>query len=298
MASKKSKKWIIALAVLVLIAIGVVFVVVFLPKNTSNAIKQTYAQKETMFLRSNDDEKMFASFERKVQLNASEYSGEIGCARKITVTLNNIIDFYSENIVFAQDNSTFQSNYNLIMDNYANANNYQARMTEKLVEVYNKVDSSSTFTAGAWEEFRNIFASYVKCYASAIEGLNNVYRDCVTDGVMHNHLTFLVLDTVDDYLDVISKDFTKQRYVVNYAYTFVNTYLVADSTNLSRYKFDETLQERVKLVNSFSDVYGKDQSIKNVIETIDASGIAYEANPEDSNGVLNEVKSLLNGGLK
>ena len=298
MASKKSKKWIIALAILVLIAVVVVCIIVFIPKNTDNVLKQTYSQKETMFLKSDEDEKMFASFERKIQLNASEYTNEITSARKISNTLNNIIYFYSENIVFAQNNATFQSNYNLIMDNYGHANNYQERMTDKLTEIYNKVDSSSTFTAGAWEEFKGIFVNYVKCYSNSIKGLNKVYRDCVNDGIIHNDLTFLVLDTVDNYLEVINKDFTENRYVVNYANAFVNNYLVSYTTNLSGYKFSTATQDKVKLIHEFESVYGKGQNIKAVIESIGASGITYQTKPEDNKGVLEQVKTLLNGGLR
>lgn len=297
MEKGKKKKWIIALAVVVLIAVVVTCVIVFLPKNTDNVVSQTNTQINTMYLKDKDDNDKFESFAQKVNKYANQYNNEVQSAKRINDMIAEMMNFYGFYLPYAEGNGTFQSNYNLIMDGFNSANSYQEKMTQIMDETYEKVDQAPTFTEGAWLDFKKEFDGYVKGYANAFQGLSKVFKDCVPDGIMHNEFMFLILNTVNDYFDVIISNGIEKQYTINFANTFINKYVSLGTGPAFSYKYSEALQESVKTINKFSSVYGG-QTIQDVIKSINAGGITFKVNESDTDGVLEEVKTFLNGGLK
>lgn len=299
MSEKKrfNKKWLILLATLVLIAIIVVTVVLLLPKNTKEVVKQTQTQTTSMFLTTNDEEIMYASFQEKIRLNAVQYVTEASTVKQLSKDLTKIIKFYNQFLVLAADNGVFQNNYHVIMDGFNNANGYQKEMDAIIKEVYEKVNASSTFTEGAWTSFQSVYVKYVTSYHSAIAGLNRVFQGCLPAGIMSNEFTFQVLNTVDDYLDVIIRNYDSCSAIAAKFSTFVNSYVTNWNATLSQYKFSKVLQEKLKTMSELQTVYGKDVSFKKLIETIDETGINYPSKDTDTNGILVIVKTFLNGGL-
>lgn len=294
---KVNKKLLIALAILVLIAVTVVLVIVLIPKKTGKAVEKTQAQAEQMFLVGKDEKEMFLSFQDKVKKNATKYVKEIESAETISLMLNNILSFYNDYLVFTQDNKVFQKNYSTIMDGFSDANSYQRDMNKVVEKVYKQVETSTTFTEGAWKEFKEIFEKYVKSYSKSISGLNKVLIACMPTGVINNHLTSKVLDTIDAYLEVINLGFDKREAVVTYASNFVNTYLMGRYSPIKNYKYSSILHEKLARLNNFDLVYGK--TIKDVISSIDANGeITISRIDKDEDGVhLAEVVNYLKGGL-
>lgn len=296
MAEKKkiNKKWLIAIAILVLIAVVVVLVIVLLPKNTSKAITQVKAQSEKVYLKDNEEKEMFDSFQRKINVSATDYNEEVASAKKIAIVIQEVLDFYNDYVIYATNTKVFQNNYNVIMDGFKDANLYQKEMNAIAHEVYNKVDNSTTFTKGAWLDFKTVYVKYVKSYAKAFRGLNNVFVSCVPHGVINNDFTVKVLATVDNYLTVINKGFDSRAKIVNYASDFVKNYLNADL--LSKYKFSENLQKKLTSINEFDQVYGK--TIQDLIESVDKNGFTIKVIEADKNGqILTDSQLFLIGGL-
>ena len=79
--------------------------------------------------------------------------------------------------------------------------------------------------------------------------------------------------------------------------TFDFDFLIEDETQLVKYNNSSRLQERIKKVDSFETLYKV--SIEKVVASISSSGdFDFKAVGADVNGqVLEEVKSLINGGV-
>ena len=128
----KGKKWIIILSVLILIAIVVTLVIVFLPKNTDRVVELVDSQSKTMYLKNSDDKTKYKDFQNKINLNlSSSAKQEVENIYQLFISLNDVIDFYNQNLVFAQDNSVFQNNYNKVVRNLESANNVQKELNAK-----------------------------------------------------------------------------------------------------------------------------------------------------------------------
>ena len=293
----KALKWIIALAVLALIAVAVVCIIVFVPKNIDDVKNETKAHAETMFLKNEDEIKHFSGFQTKINIYANKYASEFQCANNIIFSLNGTMEFYAREMLFAENGSAFQENYYVILDNFKKAKEYQASLDEIVKKVYEKVNASTTFTEGAWEDFREVFVEYTKSYTAAFKGLSKVYRDCGADGLVHNNMTYLVLDTINDYLDVINMTkFGDIKNMTSKLKNFVEVYVSANTTPINKYKFSQTLADKVTNIQKFSKVY-EGKTKQDVIKTCGASDFSFKVSAEDKTGVLTDLKTFLEGRL-
>lgn len=297
--NRKGKKWIIVLSVLILIAVVVTLIIVFLPKKVGNAIKQTTTQSTSMFIIDDEDEELYKSFQTKVKgVMADKYGKETDDVYEVSLVLNDVMNFYSNYIVFAEDNKTFQNNYGTIMKSYEKANAYQKKMEQVVINVNKELGSlDATFIEGAWKEFKGYFLDYVYSYTSAFKALNKVFVKCVPNGVVVNDMTNLVLNCVDYYLDSINKDFSKASKKIEYLSDFSKYLVISENNALSQYSFNENLQTKVALVKKFSSVYGKDKTLKTLIEGINDTGFTFTSTVIDSENVLAISKTFLTGGF-
>lgn len=297
----KSKKWIVILSVVILVAIAITLIIVFLPKNVSNAIERTNTQTQSMFLKQDKNKKMYRDFQTKitsVEAINKEYGQETQDVYTLTLIINEVMDFYNEYIVFAENKSSFQANYGTIMKNYDVANSEQKKMENVIVKVMQELGpQDNTFFESYWKEFKGYYVKYLNSYVAVINSLCEIYKDCVPNGILANELTNLVLDNVDNYLNAINKDFEKATYKIQYLNKF-KTYLNVDTNKvLIKYNFNETLQEDYNLISTFENVYGEGKTLSSVIESINEDGFAFESVSGDSKGVLEKTKTFLQGGL-
>lgn len=298
----KSKKWIIVLSVVILVAIAVTLIIVFLPKNVSNAVERTNTQTQTMFLKQDKNKKLYKDFQTKItniEAINKVYGQETQNVYTLTLAVNQIMDFYNDYIVFAEDKSTFQSNYGVIMKNYDVANTEQKKMEDVIVKVMQELgDQDNTFFESYWKEFRGYYVKYLNCYVTVINSLCEIYKDCVPNGILANQLTNLVLDNVDNYLNLINKDFEKSTYKIQYLNNFISYLDIKNNNVLIKYNFSEELQESYSLISTFETIYGKDKTLSSVIDSINENGFTFESVSADSKGVLDKTKTFLQGGLK
>jgi len=298
----KSKKWIIVLSVVILVAIAVTLIIVFLPKNVSNAVERTNTQTQSMFLKQDKNKKLYKDFQTKItniEAINKVYGQETQNVYTLTLAINQIMDFYNDYIVFAEDKSTFQSNYGVIMKNYDVANTEQKKMEDVIVKVMQELgDQDNTFFESYWKEFRGYYVKYLNCYVTVINSLCEIYKDCVPNGILANQLTNLVLDNVDNYLNLINKDFEKSTYKIQYLNNFISYLDIKNNNVLIKYNFSEELQESYSLISTFETIYGKDKTLSSVIDSINENGFTFESVSADSKGVLDKTKTFLQGGLK
>lgn len=291
----KGKKWTIALAVIVLIAVVAVILIVCLPKNVNDVKNRAFAEQETSFLNDKDEAAMYSSFESKIAVSAPQYRTEASDAKTVSLMMGQILGFYNNYLVYAENNGTFQSQYRVILDGFNSMNTYQKGMKDILKDVNDYVgQDANTYITGAWQKFKVQYNGYVSSYAKTLEGLGKVFIDCVPKGVQNNDFTKLVIETTNDYLTVIAKHAENNSAVVSYASRFVSRYLI-DTDTTFKFEFNESMKTSLNKINEFTTVY-KDNIIS-VIESIDASGIKYQQQDIDQTNILSTVKSFLNGGI-
>ncbi len=290
----KGKKFIIALAIIVLLAVISVVIIVCLPKNVNDVRDRAFKEAETSFLQSDEERNMYSSFTSKIQISASQYIKNADDAKTVSNMLVNVLDFYNEFLVFAKDNKTYQAQYRVVLDAFNSANSYQKSMNSLLKDVYEYVGNDTTYITGAWQKFEKDYFQYVEYYVKALEGLGKVYIDCVPSGFNNNALTSLVINTTTDYLKVISTGKDNYSAVVAKAENFIDKYIL-DTSLIEKYEFSSNLKTTVTNINSFETIY-KD-SVISVINSINNSGITYKIRDTDKTGALASLKSFLEGGL-
>ena len=298
----KTKKWIVVLSILILIAIVVTLVIVFLPKNISNVIKQTNTQVETMYLKQSEDVKAFETFKSKITSSASvkeEIGQDVENVSNTFSAINNTLKFYNNYLVFAQDNSTFQNAYGKIMKSYNSANQKQKAMQDVVDKVNSKLDNDDDFFfEGAWREFKESFVPYFNSYVKAFKALSEVYEKCVPTGIITNEFTILVLDNVNNYFEVISNNFDKSQDKIQKLNGFLGYINIDENDVLQNYNFSENLQKSYKTITAdFGKIY-EGKTFKDVIKSITEEGFTFEKSESDLDNILEGVEKFLTGGLE
>lgn len=300
MIKVKTKKWIIVLSVLVAIAIAVTLIIVLLPKDYKRIISMTQEHCESIYLKKNKDEELYKNFQDKIDLVYKDsYGVESDTVHSVLDSLGEVVDFYSEYIVFAENNKYFQKSYKPIVKGFENVSKYEDEMRKIVVDVNSKLgNQDNTFIASAWQKFKEYFQNYLKAYSKVISSLNNIFENCITDGIIQNEMTSLVLDTVDDYLDSIASDFDSSKTKVEYFTKFIS-YLQYPNGRaiLARFNFDGELQDSIKLVQNFSKFY-QDSNLKTLIDSVNDSGFTFQGSEDETTGILETSEMFLKGEVK
>lgn len=307
-----AKKWLIAIAILVLIAIIITVIVILVPANTSDAIDRLRQASQTSFLENVREQENYDKLEDQVEISKVRYyTEELQDIRTLSQSVNEVIDFYYEYIPFAEDNSTFSNNYKAIKENLENATTHQKDMNDYINDAINLEEDADTHIQNLWIDFRVSYSKYLSCMTDAIEALNNCYQGCFSDTLSNNTASTTILNTVDDYLSVISSDFdyltqtdTKgHTSVENYKYeihgkivyfsAFVSTY-IANEDDIMCYYFNSTIQDKYELVNKFFETYNM-KNFTDVIDSIDGGSLQITLTFEqpDNEGIYDAVKAFI-----
>lgn len=309
-----NKKWVVAIAILVFVAIVVTTVLLLLPKNTRNIVEKVNQQESAMFLVDDEQQALFNSFEGKIRGVENNYLIEAQTAETVANSMHDMLSFYNQFLYYSVDDGVFQDNYGTIDSGLDKAESAEGRMNDILVRVNETVQVGATnYIRTAWRDFRSAFIDYVDGYAKAFAGLSNVFESSLAKGPVQNSMTYYVLDTtnyllediVESYREIYNLEsngetseyaFRGAQKVSKFA-NLVTTYL-SDMTQITRYNYSQTLQDQISLVGRFEEVYG--ESIEKVVASITTDGnIAYEAISADEGGqILSAVKNLIDGGVK
>lgn len=305
-----NKKWLVALSILVLVAITVTMVVVFLPKKTDKAIEKIYNNESTMFLQSENEKTLYNSFVDKLDVVPS-YRGEANFAKTISETMHDVVLFYKDSLLYAESDGTFQDNYGKIVNGIDRANDSKNRMNKMLGEIEEKIEAGSISNLRtAWRDYRREFVVYLNEYSTAIEGMSAVYQNSLPKGVRQNQFTYDVLDSVNYFLDYIIEDY---QYMVNVDVrdnattstfaggvkiekfeNFVEKYL-NNKTIISSVEYSSSLQSDMTKIKSFKELYKA--NLGDVIKSIKAD-YGFAGISQDTQGLLDTVKTFLNGGCR
>ena len=321
MAKKKdyttgSRKWLIILSVLVLVAIIAVVIVLLVPGNTYSMVEVLHSHSTTSFLNENNrsEQENYSALLQDMSNEVTSYMQEMRDVETLSQTINVILKFYDEYIVFAQDNGTLTQNYKSIKSNLNKASRLQDDMNEEIVTLISLSDNSDTYQRNAWIDLRVIYVDWLESMQNAITRLNTCYQNCFDPSLTNNTASTLVLNAVDDYISVITDDFNdliendqKSNSIESYNYTmngriklfeaFVNARLT--STNFVNYIFYQRIKNFYDDVNQFYTVYSQ-EDFKYLLDSIAPNG-AFTENFDDVNvsgslTCLANTKTFLSGG--
>ncbi len=310
-----AKKWLIIVAILVLIAIIVTVIVILIPANTSDAVDRLRQSSQTSFLENQREQENYDELETKVETSMVRYySQELQDIRTLSGSVNQMLDFYYEYLPFAEDNNVFSDNYHAIKDNLENAVNYQQDMNEYISEAINLEDDADLNIQNLWIDFRLSFSNYLGCMSGAIEALNNCYQGCFNSTLSNNIASSTILNTVDDFLSVITDEFEQltqtdvkghttvggQSYSyeshgkVLYLSAFVENYIINDS-DIMQYNFNSDLQSKYRLINRYFETHNQSNFVS-VIDSISNDApynITLTFSNPDSEGIYDAVKAFI-----
>ena len=321
MAKKKdyttgSRKWLIILSVLVLVAIIAVVIVLLVPGNTYSMVEVLHSHSTTSFLNvdNTSERENYDKLKAEFDIAVTGYKQEVEDIETLSQTINNVLDFYDEYTIFAKNNGTLTQNYKSIKSNLNKASRLQDDMNEEIVTLISLSDNSDTYQRNAWIDLRVIYVDWLESMQNAITRLNTCYQNCFDPSLTNNTASTLVLNAVDDYISVITDDFNdliendqKSNSIESYNYTmngriklfeaFVNARLT--STNFVNYIFYQRIKNFYDDVNQFYTVYSQ-EDFKYFLDSIAPNG-AFTENFDDVNvsgslTCLANTKTFLSGG--
>lgn len=310
-----SRKWLVFTGALVFIAIIVVIVVLLIPANTSSMIETVQEASKTSFLTEAREKDKYNDFINRIKNNSNTnyYAKETEDLIVLSETLADVLVYYNGYIVFAKDNHTLSQNYKNIKDNLNKAMEMQENMNIQLDEVAKLTDSSATYLQNSWIDFRGTYYKWLESYKIAINSLNDCYQNCFDQSITNNLASTLILNTISDYVNVITNDFklvvsadtkgdlTGKNY--NYSSTgkidFFNNFVdvnindILNKNEIKNFNFDKNIQVKYQKINKFFELYNE-TNFYQVINSINANSIhkVYEG-VEDSEGIYDAVKSFI-----
>ena len=306
-----SKKWLFIVGILVLIAIIVVIIVVSIPGNSYGAIERLSQASQSSFLQSEREKALYDNTERKISesLVTDDYLQELQDIRLLSTHINYVLDYYNGYMIYASDNSVLRRNHKTIENSLEDALTYQDQMDELLTDINGLGENSDSYLRVLWIDFRAAYTNYLSNMSTAIDALNNCYQGCFDKTFTNNLASQIILNTIDDYLTEITKDFgvivendrenfSERDYnyqshgKVDYFCNFVEAYILDDS-DIKGYYFNDSLIQNYELINKFYNLYNQ-TNFELIISSIDNSGtITLSFQQEDSEGVYQAVKEFL-----
>lgn len=305
------KKWLVAVGILVLIAIIVVIIVLCVPGNTYSAVERLRKASQTSFLRSQTEQANYTRFRQKIgaTVTLGYYAIELEDIQTTVEATNKVIDFYDDYLVLATDNKTLSRNYKTIRNNFEDAQEAQEDMNGFIADGLNLQDNSETYLKNIYIDFRESYVNYISSMTKAIDALSNCYQGCFIDNLSNNLASTLILNSVDNYLTVITGDYAelvdkdvKGGNFDSYEYEttgkitayseFVDSYIL-NRQEIVEYNFTASLQDKYQTINNFFEVFSQTDFVS-VIDSIDDElNITKTFEVEDSSGIYDTVKTFL-----
>ncbi len=314
-----AKKWLIIIGGVVFVAVLVVIILMAIPPNTYNAVETLYRTANSSFLVSESERKEYVNYEKKItdlpELNY--YSDEIADMRTLAQTVNQMLDFYSNQLVFADSNKNLKKNYKVIKNNLNKANEHKEKISDFITEVTETEENTAfTYFRSMVIEIREEFIAWLKANASAFVGLSNGCVGSLGKTVENNTAFKIITSTINDALNVVISEYDtvaesdmvgdiandydyKLSPKVDYFKFVVSTY-IQYGHDINEYYFDKTISDKYELVAKFYDLY-QEPNFENIISTVKGSGEAFTfektyENVIDEENVLDAVKAFLKGG--
>lgn len=317
MANKKSKdysvgnpkKGLTLLAIVVLIAIIIVLIIIFIPANTSNAKVILHNVTSTSYLQDKEEITSYEKIGEKLQNSTKNYyMEEYNNVPILSSTIDKVLEFYDEYLVFAKDNKVLSNNYSAIKKNLNKVISQQKKLNNIVKNVVNLEQDSDSYLQNLWIDYREEYANWLEYNANAISALSKCYEGCFENTLTNNKASKIVLDTINDYLssiingynNIVSSDLRNSNNVYTYSLNgqilsfsnFVEKYIV-DYSDITNYYFNDSIKTKYDTIIKFYENFEQESFIV-LIQSMDNSGnITKTFEVEDTEGVLVVVKTFI-----
>lgn len=317
MANKKSKdysvgnpkKGLTLLAIVVLIAIIIVLIIIFIPANTSNAKVILHNVTSTSYLQDKEEITSYEKIGEKLQNSTKNYyMEEYNNVPILSSTIDKVLEFYDEYLVFAKDNKVLSNNYSAIKKNLNKVISQQKKLNNIVKNVVNLEQDSDSYLQNLWIDYREEYANWLEYNANAISALSKCYEGCFKNTLTNNKASKIVLDTINDYLssiingynNIVSSDLRNSNNVYTYSLNgqilsfsnFVEKYIV-DYSDITNYYFNDSIKTKYDTIIKFYENFEQESFIV-LIQSMDNSGnITKTFEVEDTEGVLVVVKTFI-----
>ena len=318
------KKWLYGFGVLALIAIVIVIIVISIPPNTDRAMQLLNKASTNSFLMSPTEKTNYDQFEQKVadSPKVNNYltvmPKEMADVQTLSMALADVLEFYNDYLLYAQENSNFNKNYKKIKNGIEDALENQTNLNIILNNVKtNLSENSSTYLQNAWIDFRNEYVNWLGNYYKTIEGLNNVYTGSLGNVTANNLASKTILNATTDYVEVLYNDFkqladsdAKNPNASTYNYNlegkvqafddFVDYYIVNDS-EIKGYYFSTDVQDKFEKIDKYFALYNEKDMTAAIdsIKLVSSKAVVTKTytGVEDNENVYRNVCAFLMGGV-
>lgn len=309
-----AKKWLKVLGALVFVAVVVVAVILLIPANTYSMIEALQANEKTFLLKDASYQIKYDDFANKIKTNdvLDYYSDEVDDVLIISQTMSEILTYYNEYMVFAEDNDTLSKNYKIINKNIKSADKIQKNIEIILDDALKLDDESTSYLQNSWIDFRIEFKNYLECYYNIFVSLNNCYQGCFEESITNNKASKYILNTINDYVYCIVNDFKviisidekgdvsignylyNSKGKVNHFENFVDKYIV-DNTQIIEYQYDTLIINKFEKIEKFFTIYNETNFTEIINSISPVTNEITKTYPEitDTEGLYTTVKIFL-----
>ncbi|MBE7073515.1 MAG: hypothetical protein E7379_00215 [Clostridiales bacterium] len=290
---KKSpkKKLLIAIGGLVILVAFICVLIVVIPqsKNTQESLNEVSA----VSMADNEDVKAdYQAFANRVDTTAGAkyYSDEIEGIYNLIETLDDVMDYYNEFLPLAIDVNKYAGPINTHLNNIKNI---QKNLNAIMVDAKKDSTDGITHLQNFWIDYRETFNQQLKEYTSLFSLLNQTYHVSLGNAFAVNEASELVLNSVDDYMNVISnminslvekniKGSKETDYELGSLIAkidgfgkFVDKHLTTNRYFIERYYFEG--DANIEVLNMFYQSFGQENFVA-VIESLEYSSDVLTVN--------------------
>ncbi len=313
------KKWLVAIALVVLVAIAVVVVLICIPPNTYNAIQTLNRTTNSSFLvDSSKEQEDFINLRDKIEAvpKFQAYSEELNDIAWVATAVDEILEFYNDNIIFANNNKNLKKNFKPIKNNLNKAKEIQKKLASSLSKM-KEIARESDSMRNAIIDFRADFIRWMKANQKAVAALNSAYSGSMGNILENNTASRLILNTVDQMFEDVISSFEKTKeedkkgtdlktdyYKAELSTIIFGRFVLENLTEtfdspIKYYYFDEEIKAKFDKFERFFEVY-KLKDLSSVLASAQKVGGRIDFTKtfegvEDKEGLYETVKSIIGG---
>lgn len=323
-SSGTGKKFLGFIGALALIAIIIVVIVIAIPPDPKSALDLLNTASTTSFIKDSETQTNFKTFKEKIEANVvitrngylEKVPAEMADVVTISDSLASVLDFYGEYVVFMQEGTSFQQNYKDVKVSLTSAMSRQKRLNTILSEAVEIDNTATTYLQNKWIEFREEYSLWLDDYNKAVDALRVSFKGSMGNTTVNNLASTMVLDTIADYVDVLSNDFAsmveydkENPNAITYEYDlqgkvigfkdFVSKCLL--SGFFKNYYFNSSMIKYFEKLNEYYEVYDEPDMTNAIssIKYISSKAVVtktYEG-ITDEDDVYTSIKVFLVGGI-
>jgi hypothetical protein len=303
------KKLLIFFGVIAFLAMAVVGIIMLVPKDTYSMTSALQENQETFFLAQAEEEQKYDNFTNLIKASEySYYSDEIDDVKTLSKDMAKILQIYSNEMFFAENNKTLSNKSKNIKILISKVNSLQQSLDATLDKTQYWTPQSIPYLKTAWIDLRNDYIELIENYYNLYTTLEICYEKCFDESFTHNKATYCVLKTYNDFLVSLLNDFktikSKDAKLVSgqgeYGYhskekvAIFHSFVDKAFKESKTYSLSASVRAKYAKIEGFFSLYKKTNFKELVNSIVDGEGITKEyPEVQDEEGLLTYAKEFL-----